>query len=261
MKDKLMKKSLVLLQIPAVLFGAAFSHTAFAQATVKEDGQWRAAIGVGASSTSGNTKSTSINVLGDAVRATTIDKWGFYANSLYAKSAGEVTADQTRLGTRYDYNVTPQWFGFTGLDFERDKIAELDLRSAVSVGLGYHIIKNDSTLFDVFGGVGYTQDDYGVPRFVDGADRTDYSYTNLLIGEESTHKFSDTMSAKQKLVIYPNLANRGEYRAQFDSGLALAMSKTMNLTVGLSAKYNSDPGIGVKKTDTLFTTGISMKFE
>jgi putative salt-induced outer membrane protein len=256
-----MKKSLALLYVPTALLGAAFSQAAFAQATVKEDGQWRAAIGVGASSTSGNTKSTSINILGDAVRATPMDKWGFYATTLYAKSESEKTADQTRLGTRYDYNVTPKWFGFMGLDFERDKIAELDLRSGVSVGLGYHVIKNENTLFDVFGGVGYTQDDYGVPRFVDGTNRTDYSYANLLIGEESTHKFSDTMSAKQKLVIYPNLDNSGEYRAQFDSGLALAMSKNLNLNVGLSAKYNSDPGIGVKKTDTLFTTGISMKFE
>jgi putative salt-induced outer membrane protein len=256
-----MKKSLAMLCVPVTVLSAAFSQAAFAQATVKDDGQWRAAIGLGASTSSGNTKSTSITFVGDAVRATAIDKWGFYANSLYAKSAGEVTADQTRVGTRYDYNVTPQWFGFMGLDFERDKIAALNLRSGVGVGLGYHVIKNDSTVFDVFGGVGYTQDDYSAPRLVDDAFRTDYSYINLLIGEESTHKFSDTMSAKQKLVVYPNLDNRGEYRAQFDSGLALAMSKTMNLTVGLSAKYNSDPGLGVKKTDTLFTTGISVKFE
>jgi hypothetical protein len=30
------------------------------------------------------------------------------------------------------------------------------------------------------------------------------------LGEESTHKFSETTSAKQRLVLVPNLKNRGE---------------------------------------------------
>ena len=39
------------------------------------------------------------------------------------------------------------------------------------------------------------------------------------------------------------------------------MTKGMNLTLGLSVLYNSDPGAGRKSTDTLFTTGIAIKFE
>lgn len=253
-----MRKSLAL-WVP--LAWAVVSQTAWAQATVKDDGQWRAALGLGVSATSGNTKATTINFTGDAVRATPVDKWGFNGTSLYAKSDGVVTADQTRAGTRYDYNITPQWFGFTSLDLERDKIAQLKLRSVIGGGLGYHLIKNDATVFDVFTGVGYTTDSYRAPLLINDAFRTDYAYVNLLVGEESTHKFSDTVSAKQKLVLYPNLENRGEYRAQFDSGLAVAMTKSMSLNVGLSARYNSDPGPGVKKTDTLFTTGVSVKFE
>jgi putative salt-induced outer membrane protein YdiY len=41
----------------------------------------------------------------------------------------------------------------------------------------------------------------------------------------------------------------------------VAINETMNLTVGLSATYNSDPGPGLETTDTLLTTGISVKFE
>ncbi|MBL0089057.1 MAG: DUF481 domain-containing protein [Ideonella sp.] len=39
------------------------------------------------------------------------------------------------------------------------------------------------------------------------------------------------------------------------------MTKTMNLNVGMSMNYNSEPGAGRKSTDTLLTTGVSMKFE
>jgi putative salt-induced outer membrane protein len=246
------------LLLAAVLAAPA---SAFAQATVKDDGQWRSAIGLGASASSGNTKSTSITFNGDAVRATTADKWAIFGSTLYAKSGGAVTGEQIRAGTRYDYNLNDQWFGFGALDAERDKIALLNLRTNLGAGLGYHVIKNDSTVFDVFAGAGYTMDRYDAPRIVDGENRSKYNYANLLLGEESTHKLSDTMSAKQKFVLYPNLSNSGEYRAQFDAGLAVAMSKNMNLNVGFAARINSDPGPGVKKTDTLLTTGISVKFE
>ena len=84
---------------------------------------------------------------------------------------------------------------------------------------------------------------------------------SLLLGEESTHKLSDTTSFKQRLTLVPNLKNSGEFRSNWDAGLAVAMSKTMNLNVGFSFAHNSDPGPGRKSTDTLLTTGISVKFD
>jgi putative salt-induced outer membrane protein len=239
----------------------AFSGTASAQATVKEDGEWRAALGAAFSKSSGNTDSTSLALQGDAVRATAQDKWTIYGNALYGKTAGAKTADQQRAGTRYDWNLTPRLFWFGGLDAERDKIALLNSRFTVSTGVGYKIFKEPNLTWDVFGGAGYVTDDYAAARLVDGGLRTSYDYATLLLGQESTHKFTPTTSAKQRLVVYPNLSNSGEYRAQWDFGLAVAMSARLNLTAGLAYKYNSDPGVGIKKTDTLFTTGVAMKFE
>ena len=43
--------------------------------------------------------------------------------------------------------------------------------------------------------------------------------------------------------------------------LSVAMSKTMNLNVGMALAHNSDPGVGRKATDTLLTTGVSVKFD
>jgi len=39
------------------------------------------------------------------------------------------------------------------------------------------------------------------------------------------------------------------------------MTKALNLNVGFAAAYNSQPGLGRKTTDTMLTTGISMKFD
>lgn len=247
-----------LVSISAGLACAGWAH---AQATLKPDGQWRAALGLGASIASGNTKSSSLSALADAVKATEQDKISLYGNALSARTAGVTTAEQLRLGGRYDYNLSSVWFGFGGLDFERNKFANLSLRSQISGGLGYHWIKTPETTWDLFGGVAYSSDKFITATTIDGALRDSYSYPSLLLGEESTHKLSETTSAKQRGVLYPNLKNSGEYRATWDAGLSVAMSKTLNLSVGLGVTYNSEPGIGRKSTDSLLTTGVTMKFE
>lgn len=232
-----------------------------AQATVKDDGQFRYSLGLGASNASGNTRATNLSLAADGVRATKQDKVTLYGNAQFAKSNGTTTGEQFRLGGRYDYNLSAQTFAFGGADLERNKFANLKLRGALSAGLGYNVIKTDATTFAVFGGVGHTSDQYIAATRVDGALRTKYAYANLMVGEESTHKLSATTSFKQRLVLLPNLKNSGEFRANFDAGLAVAMSKAMNLNVGFSAAHNSEPGAGRKATDTLLVTGISVKFD
>lgn len=240
---------------------AAAAAGAMAQATVKPDGQFRSAIGLGASLSSGNTKTNNLSFNADAVRATEQNQLSLYGNLQYARTGGVTTGDQLRLGARYDQNLSANLFAFGGLDFERNKFANLDLRSQLSAGLGWHVIKSPSTVFDVFGGLGYTADKYKAATVIDGANRSSYNYLSLLLGEESTHQLSDSTSFKQRLVVVPNMKNRGEYRANWDAGLAVAMSKAMNLNVGFAFAHNSEPGAGRKATDTLLTTGISVKFE
>ena len=232
-----------------------------AQTTLKMDGAWRGSIGAGASISSGNSKSTSVNVNGEMVRLTKSDKARVYATGLYGKNNGVEAANLIRAGGRYDHDLTPAVFGFGGIDFERDKIGNLKFRWAPSVGLGLHVIKSDSTTFDVFGGVGYVKDSFFRPVLIDGSVRDNYGRAELLLGEESNHKLTDSTTFRQRLVVYPNLDNTGEYRAVFDAGLAVAMSSKLSLTMGLVNRYNSDPGPGIKKMDTLFVTGIAAKIE
>jgi putative salt-induced outer membrane protein YdiY len=239
----------------------AIASAAQAQATVKPDGQMRAAVGIGASLSSGNTKASNLSIAGEAVRATDQDKTTLFGKVQYAKSAGVTTAEQLRLGGRHDINFGPVWFGFGGLEFERDKLANLKLRSQIAGGVGYHVLKTPAVTWDLFGGVGYASEKYFAPTLVGGAVRSSYSYPSLLLAEESTHRLSETTTAKQRLALYPNLRNSGEFRATWEAGIAVAMTKAMNLNVGFTVAHNSDPGAGRKATDTLLTTGVSFKFE
>lgn len=232
-----------------------------AQATVKPDGRFRAAIGIGASHSTGNSRGTTLSLAADGVRATDSDKTTLYASAVYARAEGITTGERVRLGGRHDYDLDPRLFAFGGMDFERNKFANLQLRSQLGAGLGFHVVKSEPLMFDVFGGLAYTRDSFSNPMLVGGSVRESYSYTSLMLAEESTHKLGSTTTAKQRLVLLPNLKDSGEYRATWDAGLAVAMNSALSLNLGLGVTYNSEPGPGRKSTDTLLTTGVSVKFD
>lgn len=234
---------------------------ALAQATVKDDGAWRAALGAAFSHSSGNTRSTSVNLLADAVRASKQDKWALYASALYGRTGGSTSANQWRLGTKYDWNLSERFYVFGLGELEGDEVAGLSSRLSGAGGAGWRIVRTPETSFEVFAGAGHVSDRYSPARLVDGAVRSSYGYPSLLLGEESNHKLGASTTARQRLVLTPNLKNSGDYRAQWDGALGVAVSATFNLTAGLTVKYNSDPGAGVRSTDTLLTTGVAVKFE
>jgi putative salt-induced outer membrane protein len=246
--------SLLILGVPAVALAQA-------QATIKRDGQFRFALGAGASYASGNTRSSSINISADAVQADEQSKWQLGGKGLYGRSEGVTTAENATLGTQYDRNFATEYFGFGKVDALRDTLANVSSRVSVFGGVGWHAIKRETLTWDISAGLGYTQDRYVVAAEVNDELRTSYGRPELLLAEESTHKWTPTTSFHQKLSVYPALRSGGAYRGIFDSGLSVSMTSTLSLTAGLNYRYNSDPGDGLKKGDTLFVTGIALKID
>ena len=232
------------------------SGTAFAADPPKPDGQWRGSLGAGLSITQSTTDSVSVNLQGDAVRATEVDQWDFAGGLLYGRSedaAGVSTtsANLARAAGRNAYNFDPRWFGFGSLELDYDELQDIDLRAVAGLGAGYHVTKSEDTVFDLFGGLAYNHTKY-VSETVDA--------TELLLGEESNHKLSSGTTLKQRLAVYPNLTDSGQYRVQFAAGLATKLSETFDLTVTLADNYQSNPQPGISRNELLFITGISVRF-
>jgi putative salt-induced outer membrane protein len=249
-----MKRSMI-----AIAALSALTATGAMAGPTPTDGLWRGNLGGSLSLTSGNSKSTNLSLGTDAVSADAMGKTTLYLNALRAsadvKGVSETTANVLRGGGRYEYNLSPQTYGFGSLDLERDPIQALKLRSALGAGLGYHVLNTADTLFDVFGGIGYNIESFDLPAPADK-----HKSAELILGEESNHKLSDASAFKQRLTLYPNLKDSGEYRAVLDAGFTTAIAGGWNLNVGLSDRYNSQAPLGAKKNDMLFTTGVSSKF-
>lgn len=235
-----------------------------AHAQIKTDGLWRGAGGAALSMTSGNTSTSSLALTAEGVRATAGDKLSVGAGINYAKNktggTNTTTANKWAGFGQYDLNLSPQTFVFGRVGLEGDELIHLDRRLALAGGLGYKLWNTKESVFELFGGLGYTSDRYGKRQTIGGKTGTSFSRSSLYLGEASSHQISPTVSFKQRLDLYPGLSGDKAMLAKLSAGLGVAMSSTMNLTVGLTNNYNSKPPAGTKSNDLGLFTGINVKF-
>lgn len=229
-------------------FGLSLCSAAYADTTANP---WVGNAALAFTRSAGNTNSTTYSAAIDEVRTTPEYKLSAYLSALYGKSQGIKSADKSRLGSRYDHKLTDKIFGFGLLEFEKDSLANLTLRTGFGTGFGYYFIKDDVNNFDVFGGLSRSTSDLMVGNSIGS--------TEILLGEESTHKLSDSTKLKQKLSYYPNTQKSGQFRSLFESGLVVDLNSTIGLSISLQNKYISDVGLGIKNSDTVLLTGLNIK--
>lgn len=217
---------------------------------------WVGFVDLGFARTQGNARTGSVSVNANASRATSRDKIGVYFTSINATSnlRGEsiATANAMRGGVTYNLNVSPKVFTFASTDLEFDEFQDLDLRFAPAGGLGYHAYKGESLVLDFNAGAGLNKE-----FFTDGLRRTS---GEALFGEELTFKFAPASSLSQKLFLYPNLTERGDYRANFDLSAVTAIRKWLGWQFTFSNRLLSNPAPGRKRNDILVTTGVRLTF-
>lgn len=245
-----------------LLLAVVLSSQAFAQLVPKPDGEWRGLIGLNITSVTGNARSTSLGLTADGVRQTERDKttlWGqVLRSSATVNGQSGTTADLWRLGGRYDWNLNDRMYAFGIGGLERDKLAKLNLRLLAGGGVGYKVLTGPDVMFDVFGGLNLRHDRYADPGVtIDNSLRSSYTAPELLLGEESTHKLTETTSFRQRFVLYPNMRDFGEYRWVFDAGIVVSMSDRLKLTGSLINRYDSLATTPVKTMDTILFAGVA----
>ena len=223
---------------------------------------WTGGVNVGFGLTAGNSETKNLAVAFNGVRTGLHDKLSLYAGSVYsandlATAATRVTANTNRGGARYDRDITPRLFGFVNTDFFTDALQDLNLRSVVGGGLGFHAIKRPDTTLDILGGINYTRENYTqlapLPRLI-------HNFAAAQIGDELMHKIGKSTVVLQRAYFFPNLSDSGEYRATFDFGTVTKISKWLGWQNTFGDVYVTNPPTGKKKNDVVFTTGLNVTF-
>lgn len=228
------------------------------------DGHWRGLAGLSAAVTSGNASTTALLANLDVSAQTELDKktiLGFLNNGKNRNPDGSETTTSNKWGLsgQYDRDINEKWFGFFKLGFDGDRLIKLSLRTNVSGGVGYHVFENDANSFDVFSGLSYTDRHYSQEQTIGDKTGQRFSNTGILLGEESNHALTETVTIKQRLELYPGISGDRSDLAKFNASLNVSMTQTLSLSLSLISTYNGKVPPGVKKTDTSLFTGINLK--
>ncbi|MDT8068819.1 MAG: DUF481 domain-containing protein [Terriglobia bacterium] len=215
---------------------------------------WNTAFDLGVSEASSNASSTNVNVGMNAARATPTDRITVNATSIYSQTTAannqQLETTAVRAGARYARNISLRLFSFGFADFETDELQLLDLRRVMGSGLGYQVTNSPHVRFDVFSGGSFLQESFsGQPQRTAG---------ELLFGQELAFKPKKTQFA-ETFTFYPNLTDRGEYRASLDSSTTIALNKWLGWHTTLSEIFITNPPLATPGNTFLLTTGLQVK--
>jgi putative salt-induced outer membrane protein YdiY len=230
---------------------------------------WSGGTNVGFSVARGNSQTENLALAFNAIHPTVNSKITLYESSIYTRNdlaSPTIVANLTTAGFRYDHDIVAKLFAFGAADFMSNALQYLDLRQVYTGGLGFHAIKNASTILDFLGGVNYTHETYSNGALIPGTGAfVSYGVTNRLValtlGEELNQKLGKSTVLMQNVDFYPDIQKyRGQYRFTFNLGTVTKINTWLGWQNQFGDIYVTNPPIGAKKNDVLLTTGLNISF-
>ena len=173
--------------------------------------------------------------------------------SAYGESQGLVTENRMDASLKSDFDLNQRKvfvYNLAGLSF--DKIRNIDLRYEIGPGLGYHLIKKPKFTLDLEAGAAFEHREF--------ANRSADEHLLLRLAERTTWNISSKLSMDERLEVFPNIDEPGEFRVRFESNLRYSFWKNVYLTLGVIDQWESDPAPGVSQNDLQIRTSVGARF-
>lgn len=213
---------------------------------------WSASVEGALSLATGNAETRNVNLGLLAARTAPRNRTSLYLTSLFSSNSTSgqnfTTANAVRGGGRYEMDMNDRVFTFGFSDLEFDRFQDLNLRLVLGGGVGLTLVDNARGAFQIFGGGSSNQE-----FFTSGVRRKS---GETVVGEEWTYRLNNVTSFTERLAVYANLSNRGEYRMNFDSTATTRLNSWLSWQVTVSDRFLSNPRPGRQRNDLLFTTGF-----
>jgi hypothetical protein len=214
---------------------------------------WAGTANVSLALARGNSDTATFGAGFAAARATRTDKTSLYATTLYSKNANAIpstSANASGGGLRYDHNLNPKLFAFGTGDFTSNALQNLDFRSIVGGGFGWHAVKTPRQTFDILGGLVWTHETYS-PGPIN-------SFAALDLGEQYTRKFGASSLLTEQVYLYPDLNQLSQFQLATDATFSTKLGKLFNWQTTFSDRYTSFPPAGTLGNDVILTTGLGI---
>jgi putative salt-induced outer membrane protein YdiY len=218
---------------------------------------WDGAMDGGFELTRGNSETRNFRLAFQARRKTPRNELLLYTESLYSiddlpTAQPHVTANENRGVARFNHDLTRRFFVFANTEFMTDALQDLNLRSVLGGGGGYHLLKGEKATLDVLGGANFTRENYvNIQR-------------NLMagqFGDEFNYKFGKNTTLIQRFAFFPDLTDAGRnYRANLSVGTVTKIVKWFGWQNSLTDTYVTNPPLGKKRNEFMWTSGLHIAF-
>lgn len=218
--------------------------------------EWTGSVTLGASNSSGNTETTSVNASGEAERRGENDRWTGKAYWNYAEQqvedVSEISARKSGASLKYDYFATKEIYynGLAGVD--NDFKADLKLRSYIGAGVGFQWREEEE--FKWGSEVGLT---YFSEKRYEGEDD---EYPAARLANNIVKQFNDKTSLENTIEAFPSIEDVEDYFAKVDTKVKTSLSEKMYAQLQFTLNYDNTPPDDVESTDRLLTLGVGWSF-
>lgn len=224
-----------------------------------EKPRWKGAVIAGATLVRGNTESSTASLTADATRRTDFDRItlgaGYYFSNQRDNGTGEnsTSAENWFLKGQYDYFFSKKFYGYGGMKYEKDRIADLDMRLTPGIGGGYQWVESADFNFSTEGGGAWVYEKYTDP------DET-RTYMAGRLAYHVDKSFNSYVKAFHNLEYIPSFERVDTFLVNTDVGLRAALTSALALEAKAQLAYNSQPAEGRDKRDTRYILGLGWTF-
>jgi hypothetical protein len=221
--------------------------------------RWTGNVALNGMYETGNSNTESIGFSAAAVRRSEVDRISFGAQYLYGRQedpdTGEkiTTTNNWFAAAKYDYFFTKKFYGYAGIRLEGDDVADLKIRVAPSVGVGYQWFEGPTFNLATEAGLAYVYEDYTTtgsndyfaPRLAYHIDWTPRAGIFLFHNLEYLPSFEDPAN---------------QYLINADAGVRFTLISQLYSELKGEWKHNEQPAPGREKDDFRILLGIGWAF-
>ena len=210
--------------------------------------------------TSGNSDTTTVKGALSYTNKGNIYRVYINSSVLYGSSNGKKNAEEIKFNGRFERRFLPL-FVFWDVNYYRNPFRGYRQSLGTGPGVGVYILNNDKlylTLgYYVYRVINKLTDKYSGEKFNKNTER----YYQHHIEERFRWKILKNLSFKEKLIYKMTSRSKEDYFVDLYTALESKITDRLSLEISYTVNYQNRPvGKKIKRTDTIFMTGIKYSF-
>jgi len=221
------------------------------QPTPRSATSWRRNLDFGMNMARGNSDTLRYSLGLDTVKEEGANTIRLRAHGAYGESDGTKDTENAEATLRYDRQLTPLVYAMGNLDWMTDPMAELDYRITGILSPGFHLLRSSTSLLNLEAGAGYVEEK---------KDKDQNGYAAGRIALTAEKLINEHVLGWVTAEYIPKLADTSVFFINTEIGLASYITRDLSLNVCYQNRYDNTPVEGIKSSDTILSTALSLNF-